>query len=444
MPHSDNDPTNRPMKESLTRQVTLWGLWVLAINGVIGAGIFGLPVKVAERAGSYSPLIFVLCGLVLLPIILSFAEISSYFRRTGGPVVYVREAFGPFAGFQAGWAYYVARVTSNAANANLLLGAIAHFWPVATTPVWRVLLLIVICGGFAVVNVIGAKQAIQSVGWLTVLKFIPLLLLAGLGIGYLAPPFPVSHETEPLMSHIGEVILVAIYAFVGWESALVPAGEAKKPSRDIPRALLITTALATLLYALIQAVTVSVLPNLTEIESERILVNVAEVMMGPVGAMVVLVGVVVSIIGNIAASTFSTPRITYAMALERWLPAWFGHVHPGYRTPTNSILFFGAVTLALAIYGNFAWLAGLSTVVRLGIYISCMATIPHLRRKYGDHPERFHLRSGYLFPVVGVALCCWLITYAQLQGILLALGWAGIGAVLYAVSSRVKPSSHEE
>ena len=127
--------------------MTVVGIWLLAINGMIGAGIFGVPSEAARLTGIYSPLIFLLCGLLLAPVMLVVGEVSSYFRHTGGPILYAHEAFGPLVGFQTGWAFYIARVTAFAANLSLLITSLAYLWPGADQGIFRIALLALICGG---------------------------------------------------------------------------------------------------------------------------------------------------------------------------------------------------------------------------------------------------------------------------------------------------------
>lgn len=420
--------------------MTVVGIWLLAINGMIGAGIFGVPSEAARLTGIYSPLVFLLCGLLLAPVMMVIGEVSSYFRHTGGPILYAHEAFGPLAGFQTGWAFYIARVTAFAANLNLLITSIAYLWTGADQGITRIVLLALVCGGFTWVNVVGTKHAMRSVGILTILKFLPLVALVIFGLGHLTPEaLPFAETTMPSRSAIGTAALFSIYAFVGWESALVPAGEAKNPARDTPRALLWALAIATLLYVLIQATAVAVLPNLSA--SERPLVDVAAVLIGPAGAILLMAGVVASVGGNVAASMFSTPRITYTLARDGGLPAWFSEVHPRFRTPANSVIFLGAVVFALSVVGEFAWLAGMSAVVRLLIYLVCIAALPHLRRKYADAAGQSVLPGGWVLPVLGVAVCVWLLTQITLRGALVTAAFLGIGGVLYVWRRHHLPGS---
>src|SRR5205809_3223237 len=118
--------------EGLVRGIRRWDLVAVTINGIIGAGIFGLPSKVYGLIGSYSLIAFVVCALVVMLIILCFAEVGSRFEETGGPYLYAREAFGGTVGFEVGWLIWLARLTAFAANCNLLVSYLGYFWTDAT------------------------------------------------------------------------------------------------------------------------------------------------------------------------------------------------------------------------------------------------------------------------------------------------------------------------
>ena len=144
---------------------------------MVGAGIFGLPSGAAKLAGGFSPWLYVLCALLILPVLLCFAALASRFRSSGGPALYATEAFGPFVGFQAGWLFYVARAIAFSANSVLLVDSIGYFWPPAAQGGTRLTLLALVCGGLTALNVFGTLQAMRSLALLTVLKF---AVLAGL------------------------------------------------------------------------------------------------------------------------------------------------------------------------------------------------------------------------------------------------------------------------
>jgi amino acid transporter len=407
----------------------------LVVNGMIGAGIFGLPAEAARLAGAYSPWMFLLCGTLLAPVVLCFGELSSLFRGTGGPIRYARAAFGPLVGFQTGWALYVSRVTAFAANINLLVSTLAWFWEGADIGVTRVGLLALTCVALTWINVRGTRTAMGWVGLLTVAKFLPLLVLLGFGLSELRPAtFTTDAGALPTHGGIGAAALLLIYAFVGFESALVPAGETRDPARAMPRALLWGLGVVTLLYVAVQAVCVSVLPDLAR--SSRPVVDVGEALMGPAGGLLLMLGVIVSVGGNVASAMLTAPRMTYALARERSLPASLGAVHARHKTPHRSVLLYGALCFGFAAWGSFGWLAGMSAVTRLLIYLACIGAIPRLRRQRGDAPGRLLLPGGLLLPGLAVAVCLWLLAQVSLDAVLVTAAFLVVGGLLYAVSRR--------
>jgi len=410
--------------EALRRTLSVAGLWLLIINGMIGAGIFGLPAEATRLVGAASPLVFLFCGLLIAPVMFAFAELSSRFHGTGGPVAYTRLAFGPLVSFQVGWAFYLARATALAANLNLLLTTLAFFVPGVDAGGARVAALFAILVVLTAVNVVGTRQAIGSVGLLTVLKLLPLGVLVLWGAPELDRwAMAVTSAPVPDGAAWSAATLLLLYAFVGFESGLIPAGEARSPARDMPRALLVNLAIVTILYVLIQSVCFSVLDDVGT--SERPLVDAAERLFGPVGIVAMTAGVIASVGGNLAGAMFSTPRMTYALALDGQLPRAFAWVHPRYRTPVLSVAFFGLLVLGLAVSGSFAWLAATSVLIRLLIYLACIGAIPRVRREFGGR-ER-----SYAVPALGVVLCLWLLLQVSMQSVLATAGLLVAGLALY-------------
>lgn len=167
---------------SLPRLLSGLGLWMLVINGIVGAGIFGLAGEAARLAGGLSPWLFLACAALMLPVMLSFAELSSHYDASGGPVRYTSAVYGPVAGFLTGWALYIGRLTAFAANAVVLVGAVGYFWPDADAPGVRLALLFGVCAALTGVTVAGTRNAMGSLAVLTLLKFLPLVGLVAWGL----------------------------------------------------------------------------------------------------------------------------------------------------------------------------------------------------------------------------------------------------------------------
>ncbi|WP_372626896.1 APC family permease [Arsukibacterium sp.] len=431
------------MTGTLPRHLGLFGLWLLVVNGLIGAGIFGLPGGAAKLAGEYSPLIYLFCALLILPILLCMAELASYFRGSGGPVRYGTAAFGPFIGFQAGWLYYIARLVSFAANTVLLVDSIGYFWPAAIAGFNRVLLLAAIIVSLTLLNVVGSVRAIRSLALLTIIKFAVLLLLVFIGASLLGaellPDFnPLTVFDSPF--DIGGATLLLIYAFVGFESVVVPAGEAKNPARDMPRALILGLLLVTLLYIGIQLVSVAAVADIANSSSP--LLDVAAALFGPVGAIVLMLGVVASVAANLLGAIFSTPRASFALAEDGSLPRWFGAVQSHFLTPANSIMFFGVLALMLTLYGSFLWLAAATVVSRLLLYGLTCAAVPVLRPKLAVG-DSFVLPLGYTIPLLGLAACGWLAFQVSLSSVLATAFFVLLGTALYFLARWQQNSGKE-
>jgi amino acid transporter len=407
---------------------------MLVVNGLIGAGIFGLPSGAAALAGEYSVLVYAFCALLILPIILCFAELGSYFRGTGGPIRYGTLAFGPFVGFQGGWLYYLARLISFSANTVLLTDSIAYFIEGAGTGTGRIISLAVICVALSVINVLGSVESIRSMTLFTVIKFAVLILLPLGGFIILGSEVIPSFESPiPPSGDLGAAALLLIYAFVGFEGAVVPAGEAKRPERDMPLGLLLGLAVVAVLYMLIQLVSQAALPDLAN--SKTPLLDVSASLFGPVGAIVLMIGVAASVLANLVSSMFSATRVTYALSLEKSLPRWFGEVHTRYLTPANSVVFFGIAAFLLAAFGSFTVLAAMTVLSRLFLYGMSCAAIPKLRPQFRGE-GRFILKGGYAIPVLGIGACLWLMLQVNSQSIWMTAIFVGIGSLLFWIGKK--------
>ena len=367
----------KPNKIGLKREIGQLGFGAIALNGTIGAGIFALPAIAVERAGLFSPWIYVACGLLIMAIVFVFARVASYFRDTGGPVTYATRAFGPFAGFQAGWLLTLSRAAAFAANAHLMVTYAGWFWSPLGDGSWHLVAVGLVCVVLTVINLVGVKQGMAAIFALTVLKLLPLVLLVFLGISQTNPEIFTGADI-PKLDSLGDTMLIIFYAFVGFESAVIPAGEAKNPRRDIPMALVRTILAITVFYFLIQIVTISVAPDIAG--SKTPLADIAQILMGTAGAAILTLGAVFSISGNLTSSMLSAPRMLYAMgsASEACRPGSEVFTR-GFSTPSNAILFYSLFSIVLALSGGFVWLAAMSTVVRLMVYVMCITTLPVLQ-----------------------------------------------------------------
>jgi amino acid transporter len=411
--------------EPLTRRLGVVGLWLLVINGMIGAGIFGAPAEAARLTGAFSPWLFMLCALVILPIMLCFAQLSSYFAGTGGPVLYAGEAFGPFASFQVGWCLYLARLTAFAANSNLLVTTLGSFVEGGIAPWLRILLLLLLCAGLALLNVLSARGAMRWLGLVTLLKFLPLLLLVAVGL-YSLPLTP-TLVAPKLDRDFGAALLLVLYAYVGFENGLVAAGEALAPKRDVPRALVAALALCAVLYGAIQLVCLSL--------GGGSLVQASGRLLGPAGAVTMTCGIIASVGGHMSGVMFAVPRLTYRLGLDGQLPRWFAYVDPKRKTPVASILFLAVAGFLLAASGSFVWLAGLSVLTRVPVWLCCIAAIYRLKPRLGGEPGAISLPGGGALPALAIVICVALLTQVSALAYLNAAALVAVGSLLFLAAN---------
>ena len=395
----------------LKRDIGFFGAAFLVLNAVIGAGIFALPGKIAVSAGLASPWLFLIVGILFLSIILTFAELASYYDQTGGPVLYASDAFGPLAGFGTCWLIFLARMTSFAANANVMAIYLASLSDVFASDLARMAIITLVTVGLTWANVLGVKDGVRTMGVFTLLKVVPLLLLVMLGLQHVTGATLVPDDFH--IENIGGTTLLLIYAYVGFETVGITAGETTKPRRTIPVALVRTLLLTGLLYFFIVLVYISVIPAVDY--ANATLVDVGRALAGPAGALVITFAAVFSIGGNLAGSILGAPRLLFSLAEHRLLPQWFGNVHEKYATPDHAIIAMGAMALVLGLSSNFVDLAIGSSVVRLLGYLICIASLPVIRRKAtAEKSERvWRLRGGYTIPAVALLICMWLIAQSK-------------------------------
>ena len=162
-------------------------------------------------------------------------------------------------------------------------------------------------------------------------------------------------------------------------------------------------------------------------------------LLGPTGAVIVILAIIVSVGGNLLGSMFSTPRITYRLALDAQLPPAFARVHPRHNTPWISVAIYGLASFGLAATGSFVWLAVLSVFTRLLIYITCIAAMPRVCRRTAETPARFRLPAGPVIPIIAMLVCIVLLTRVSLESVIATAGLLTVGSVLYLAAWLRRP-----
>ena len=423
-PQLSSDADGAPAPPGLVRAIGRWDFTAAIINGVIGSGIFSLPSVLAGLTGAGSPITFVLAGLGMLTMLLCTAEVASRFSEAGGPYLYVREAFGRDAGFQAGWLTFFIRATSAAAALNVFTDYLGPLAPPLAQGAGRVATMTVVLAVITVINVLGVRQATWAVDLLTAGKLVPLFLLILLGLPRVSGGVLATQTVaDPNWT---QGVLLLVFAYGGFDTPLIVAGEVRRPRQDSAFALIVGMAVIATVYTLVQVVAVGVVPAVATTKAP--LAEAFRILLGPPGVVLITAGAMISTYGLATGSVLAAPRLLFSMAQRGELPAILGRIHPRFRTPDVAICFYSAVTLGCAIYGSFAWNATVSAIVRLVTYGLICAALLVFRRRGGEEGG-FRLPGANAIAPVAIAFALWLLStrtfkQAWVLAVLMAAGWA--------------------
>ena len=418
-----------PHEGSLQRLIGVRALALTAMNTTVGAGIFGLPALVAADMGSSAPIGYIVTALLFFCIVLCFAEAGSRVSSAGGLYAYSSTAFGPFVGSFVGTLLWFANgALSNAAVAVLMVNGLSLAFPALGQPLGRSVALIVVYTGLAAVNIRGLKLGLRVTESITVIKLLPLLLLAAVGLATLKwsqVPVP----SLPDAGQLGRGIVLLTFTFMGIETALSPSAEIRDPARVVPRGLALALLGVTLLYFALQLVAQGALGDGLATATDAPLASTAAIVLGPWGTVLMLSAGVVCMAGVLPGDLLATPRVLYAMGRDGLMPSGLGKVHPRFNTPAAAIVTYCVVCAVLALSGTFKALAILAAAGTLVMYLLTAVAVLVLRRRsvtVGEPP--FVIPGGSVVPVIAVV---------AILAVLSTLAWrelAAIGVMLAASS----------
>lgn len=417
---------------SLKRSLSLLDVMALGVNAVIGQGIFLLPGLAAAVLGPASLVALMAAAVIAFLIALCFAEVATRFKTTGGAYVYARETFGPFVGFEVGWMLCCVGIISWAALANGFTEVFARFVPAVGEGWVQPVVAIGLMAALAFINMWGAKMGATLSTFFSIAKLVPVLLFVALGLfhieGALFDPFAPGG-----FGRLAEGTILMLYAFVGFESSVVPAGEMKNPQRAVPIALMSVMALVCLAYLAVFFVTIGTFPDIAGHENP--VAAASERFMGPTGGLLIAAGIVVSVFGINTGAALVSPRKLYALAESGDLPKPLARVDTKTGTPRVAIGVTFLIAAGLSLTGTVRDLAILGVVARFAQYIpTCLAVIVLRRRDGSKKPEGFRVPLGPVIPLLAVALCLWLIVNTEPSKLLWGGGALLVGAVFYGVS----------
>lgn len=400
------------------RSIGRWTMTALIVNCIIGGGIFGLPGELTRLLGPASPIAMIFAALGMGVIMACIAEVASQFSEPGGPYLYVRTAFGRFLGMQIGWLHLLALCGVVAGLASLFTDYLATFLPWTLNSWQRALLIAILLAIPAGANYIGVRSGSNLNNITTVAKVSPLVLLILFGVARLVHQPQMVHVSQiasPGLSNWARAMVFLLFAFGGWEGALIPSGEIREPRRTIPFGAGAGLLLCAGIYALLQFITVATIGTKA---TDRPLAETASVLVGRGGAEFVAIAVMVSTYGWISGAMLYAPRLAYSLAAQGDFPGLFAKLHPRFHTPTAAIVGYAFIGWMLALSGTFLWIAALTSGFMTVYYAATCASLIPLR-KLRPNADALRTPFGRLLSVLAVAISVALMTALRRGEVLL-------------------------
>ena len=402
------------------RKLGLWMAIALVVGNMIGSGVFLLPAALGAFGGiSILGWVFTATGALLLALV--FARLSRMVPKAGGPYAYARAGFGDFAGFLVAWGYWISIWSANAALGVAMVSYLSYFAPALATKPWLATgLVLSVLWLLTWVNARGVREAGSVQLVTTVLKLLPLIAVATFGLAFVDPgnfrPFNVSGTSG--FSAVTASAALTLWAFLGFESATVPAEEIVDPERTIPRATIIGTVFTATLYILATVAVMGVIPPAVLAQSGAPFGEAAELMWGRWAGSIVAAGAVVSCFGALNGWILLQGRVPYAAARDGVFPAVFARLSaretPVFGLVFSSVLVTGLLMLnfGAGLVDQFTFIILLATLTALLPYT--FATMAELMLYIKDR-DRFRgerLTGRCVIAGLGFAYSLWAIAGA--------------------------------
>jgi APA family basic amino acid/polyamine antiporter len=394
----------------LAKELSLYGLIMVAIGSCIGSGIFVTPSQIAGLIPSSSLILLVwaLGGIITLTGALTFSEMGSIFPKAGGIYVFLKEAYGGWLGFLYGWAYLIIITSGSIAVLALAFSYyLSFFIPMDQT--MKIIIGIVTIILLTTLNVFRAKYGEIFSIIFTGLKILGILII--IGSGFIFGDSSLSFRNISLvassntgLSNFGVALTGVLFSYGGWQHASFLAGETKNPSRNVPVAMITGAVIIIFIYLLVNTSYMLLLPVTDIVSSEKVAAEAVTTIL-PFGGMLVAGIIAISTFGTIGIYTLSTPRIYYAMASDGLFFRSISKVHPVYKTPVNAIIVQSVWSIVLLMFWGTLENLITYTVSIEWIFFTLAAAGIFIFRKKLKNIERPYKTLGYpITPLIFIVI----------------------------------------
>jgi basic amino acid/polyamine antiporter, APA family len=450
-PKSTRDDAIPPLavfsRHELPRKLGWLDATLIIIGIVIGSGIFLLPNLIAQNLPSRGAIIsvWIISGLLSYIGALAYAELGAMMPATGGHYVYLREAYGPLCAFVCGWTFMLAVLSGGTAwlavSFSIYLGQFVQLSPGGSKLTSLALVAVI-----SAVNYAGMRESIWIQRTFTSLKIAGVLLLVGAAFlrpRTVMPGLPVA-QSVITPAHFGVAMIACLMAYNGWTYISFVAGEVTQPHRNIPRALAASMLIVGALYVTANLAYMRVL-SITEIAATgRVGAALANRTMGSIGATIVSLTVLWSVVGAINGCIMTAARVPFAQAQDGMFFARFGRIHPRFKTPAFAIWLQSLWIAVLVLSGSYETLFSYSIVAAWIFYTLSVSAVLVLRRKLPELPRPYKM-WGYPYTMwLFILVSVWFIANAlvtQFLPSIVALLIILTGVPFYFVFSKLKSRS---
>jgi len=370
------------MMTTTSKKIGLLPTTSLVLGNMIGSGIFLLPASLAAFGGIsiIGWIISALAGLVIAKV---FSELGKRFPKTGGPYTFAKEGFGDFPAFLVAWGYWIAILATNAAITVTMLSYLSVFFPIlSSSPTIAILSGLAVIWFLTFINARGIKEAAWVQLVTTILKLVPLILIAIVGLFFIKiehfQPFNLSGESD--FSAITATTTLTLFAFLGIESATIPADNIDNPTVTIPRATMLGIWVAVIVYIMGSMAVMGIIPPDILAASDAPFADAAVVIWGESARKWVALGVIISTFGALNGWIMMQGQIPLAAAKDKLFPVHFGRLNENKMPLIGLILSSVIVSILLFMSYNeslvkaFEFLILLSTLTCLVPYLFSAAT----------------------------------------------------------------------
>ena len=393
-------------QEQEKAKFSLSGATLYGINAVIGSGIFLLPQKIYQGLGPAS--LAVMLGTAVLVILLAvcLAETAGYFDKNGGALQYSKAAFGDFVGFNVGflgWAVTIIAWSAMAAGFAKIFIITFPSFEGYNLPISIALVVLL-----SLMNISGLKTSKIFTLTATVAKLVPIIAFSACALFFIKggidkgnfTPFLQLEPGGNVIKSIASTAVYIFYGFIGFETMSIVAGEMRNPKKNVPRALLGSISIVAIFYMLIIGGTIAMLGNRI-MQTDRSVQDAFVEMVGPTGAWVISIGMLISILGLNIGESIMVPRFGAAIADEGLLPKQIAETNSK-NAPVLAIIISGVIAILLLLSGSFETLATFSVVFRFFQYIPTALAVIFLRKKYPDKKVVFRVPFGPVIPILAI------------------------------------------